>query len=77
MGNSADVKGRLLRELLTESNAFGFLVGSGGPGGEAGRPCCNPSKKYRVLTRNLVYATTSLQLLTCRKPAGLPIQRPQ
>jgi hypothetical protein len=32
-GNTTEVKAQLLRELLTESNAFGYLLGSGGPGG--------------------------------------------
>ncbi len=36
-GNTLEVKGQLLRELLTQSNAFGYLMGSGGPGGEAGQ----------------------------------------
>ena len=31
-----EVKAQLLRELLTESNAFGYLMAGGGPGGEAG-----------------------------------------
>ncbi|KAK9915316.1 hypothetical protein WJX75_007541 [Coccomyxa subellipsoidea] len=35
-GDTLEVKGQLLRELLTESNAFGYLMGSGGPGAEAG-----------------------------------------
>ena len=35
LGNERHTKARLLRELLTESNAFGFLLGSGGShGGE-------------------------------------------
>jgi hypothetical protein len=37
-GDTLEVKGQLLRELLTESNAFGYLMGSGGPGAEAGQP---------------------------------------
>ena len=33
-GGGTDAKGRLLRDLLTQSNAFGFLLGSGdGSGG--------------------------------------------
>lgn len=36
------MKGQLLRELLTESNAFGYLMGSGGPGAEAGQPAFTP-----------------------------------
>ena len=38
-GGGADTKGQLLRDLLTQSNAFGFLLGSGGSsgGGEAGK----------------------------------------
>ncbi|KAK9828502.1 hypothetical protein WJX72_000423 [[Myrmecia] bisecta] len=35
-GGSLADKGALLRELLTDSRAFGFLLGSGGAGGEAG-----------------------------------------
>lgn len=30
LGNDRQTKAKLLRELLTESNAFGFLLGSGG-----------------------------------------------
>ena len=30
MGNDKQVKAQLLKELLTESNAFGFLLGAGG-----------------------------------------------
>ena len=33
LGNDKQTKARLLRELLTESNAFGFLLGSGSHGG--------------------------------------------
>ncbi len=33
LGDVRDVRGKLLRELLTQSNAFGFLLGSGGPNG--------------------------------------------
>ena len=41
-GGTLEVKGALLRELLTESNAFGYLMASGGPGGEAGaEPNCH------------------------------------
>ena len=36
MGGTADAKGRLLRDLLTQSNAFGFLLGSGGGSGGGG-----------------------------------------
>mmetsp|Transcript_19713 Transcript_19713/g.59561 ORF Transcript_19713/g.59561 Transcript_19713/m.59561 type:complete len:809 (-) Transcript_19713:69-2495(-) len=35
-GDSRETRGRLLRELLTESQAYGFLLGSGGADGEAG-----------------------------------------
>ena len=31
-GDALEVKAQLLRELLTESNAFGYLIGSGAPG---------------------------------------------
>ena len=35
LGNDKQTKARLLRELLTESNAFGLLLGGGGSqGGE-------------------------------------------
>ena len=34
-GGSVEVKGQLLRDLLTQSNAFGFLLGSGSGGGES------------------------------------------
>ena len=35
LGDDKQTRARLLRELLTESNAFGFLLGSGGSrGGE-------------------------------------------
>lgn len=37
-GNDKQTKARLLRELLTESNAFGFLLGSGSHGGEGHHP---------------------------------------
>lgn len=30
MGNGKETKAQLLKELLTESNAFGFLLGAGG-----------------------------------------------
>lgn len=33
LGNDKLTKARLLRELLTESNAFGYLLGSGGSQG--------------------------------------------
>ena len=32
-GGGAEAKGALLRDLLTQSNAFGFLLGSGGSTG--------------------------------------------
>lgn len=32
-GGSADAKGQLLKDLLTQSNAFGFLLGSGSTSG--------------------------------------------
>ncbi len=41
-GGTLEVKGQLLRELLTESNAFGYLMASGGPGGEAGARMLSP-----------------------------------
>eukprot|EP00887_Chlorella_sp_A99_P000841 scaffold5.g841.t1 len=36
LGDSLAVKGQLLRELLVESKAYGFLLGGGGPGGGEG-----------------------------------------
>mmetsp|Transcript_10427 Transcript_10427/g.20614 ORF Transcript_10427/g.20614 Transcript_10427/m.20614 type:complete len:791 (+) Transcript_10427:141-2513(+) len=36
MGGSLEVKGRLLKELLTESHAYGVLLGSGGAVSEGG-----------------------------------------
>ena len=36
-GDTLEVKAQLLRELLTESNAFGYLMGSGGPGATGGQ----------------------------------------
>ncbi|PSC75508.1 nuclear pore complex NUP93A-like [Micractinium conductrix] len=36
MGGSVQVKGQLLRELLVESKAYGYLLGSGGAAGEGG-----------------------------------------
>ena len=38
LGNDKQTKARLLRELLTESNAFGFLLGSGSHGGRVWDP---------------------------------------
>jgi hypothetical protein len=38
-GGTMEVKAQLLRELLTESNAFGYLLAGAGPGGEAGGRC--------------------------------------
>ena len=38
-GDTTEVKAQLLRELLTESNAFGYLIGSGGPGGGGADEC--------------------------------------
>jgi len=35
-GNSLGIRGSLLRELLTESKAYGMLLGAGGAGGESG-----------------------------------------
>ena len=35
-GGGPEAKGHLLQDLLKESNAFGFLLGGGGEGGEAG-----------------------------------------
>ncbi len=42
-GDTLEVKGQLLRELLTESNEFGYLMGSGGPGAQGGQPAFTPS----------------------------------
>lgn len=40
LGNDRLTKARLVRELLTESNAFGYLLGSGaGPGGAPSSSC--------------------------------------
>lgn len=36
MGGSTDLKGRLLKELLTESHAYGVLLGSGGASADGG-----------------------------------------
>ena len=36
-GDTLEVKAQLLRELLTESNAFGYLIGSGAPGAGGGQ----------------------------------------
>jgi nuclear pore complex protein Nup93 len=35
-GGSLSIRGSLLRELLTESKAYGMLLGAGGAGGESG-----------------------------------------
>ena len=37
-GNSKQIKAELLKELLTESNAFGFLLGAGGNTGGSVTP---------------------------------------
>lgn len=45
LGNDRHTKATLLRELLTESNAFGYLLGSGGSHGGCPpplRPICAP-----------------------------------
>ncbi|CAL5221540.1 g3750 [Coccomyxa viridis] len=44
-GDTLEVKAQLLRELLTESNAFGYLIGSGGAGGAMERFVSSPTER--------------------------------
>lgn len=47
-GDTLEVKAQLLRELLTESNAFGYLIGSGGAGGTGGRRTAQPHSLWHA-----------------------------
>lgn len=47
LGGSVQVKGQLLRELLVESKAYGYLLGSGGAG-EEGAGGCRVRGSWRV-----------------------------
>ncbi|KAL4859943.1 Nuclear pore complex protein NUP93A [Chlorella vulgaris] len=65
LGGSVQVKGQLLRELLVESKAYGYLLGSGGAAGEGGalaRFVPNPAERGAVLEAVAHECAASAQL---------------
>jgi hypothetical protein len=65
------VKGQLLRELLVESKAYGYLLGSGGAAGEGGalaRFVPDARERGRVLEAVAHECAASAQASPCRRP---------
>jgi hypothetical protein len=66
------VKGQLLRELLVESKAYGYLLGSGGAAGEGGalaRFVPDARERGRVLEAVAHECAASAQASPCRQLA--------
>ena len=64
-GDTLEVKAQLLRELLTESNAFGYLIGSGAPGKGGGQLQQAPCLAWPVQVYGSAFSAACMCVTVC------------